>query len=69
MYIIYFEDGSVKIIEENLGYCIINNRLYLSTHYDMIYEYSLDNVVQIIFKLSNVIKDILLIEVGTTLIA
>ena len=37
MYIIYFEDGSVKIIEENLGYCIINNRLYLSTHYDMIY--------------------------------
>ena len=27
MYIIYFEDGSVKIIEENLGYCIINNRI------------------------------------------
>ena len=50
MYIIYFEEGPVKIIEENLGYCIINNRLYLSTHYDMIYEYSLDNVVQIIFN-------------------
>ena len=50
MYIIYFKDGSIKIIEENLSHCIIDNKLYLSTHYDMIYEYSLDNIVQIVFN-------------------
>ena len=50
MYIIYFKDGSIKIIEENLSHCIIDNKLYLSTHYDMIYGYSLDNIVQIIFN-------------------